>query len=182
MQIETFENPEVADLSPEELAESQHLCEKLGLTGQLKLHENPAGPFSFSEFSPEQECVYRTCFPTHTELKEFGSEQIPLRVLQILEHAREHFDEIQVWSNSAEPDPIVVGIKQHPTSSWAKLRYPIARWGDALEPFSELKKKALQKLLGDVATAQSQLSSLRELLSSGNLPEGKTSVSPRFYS
>ena len=93
----------------------------------------------------------------------------------------EHFSRIMIWADDKEPDPIVVGVnaqwynnsvdekgsgtKYFNTAEECKAQpenenkayetnqkqYVIARWGDELRDFTELKELALARVIDEVA-------------------------------
>ncbi len=155
MQVETFEAISLDEqdgkivnelVSEEALA----LVEALGLEGQRRftVEEEVGGEQverrnPYREFTAEEMAVYRTVFPRVTALAAYGFSPIPLRVLQVAAHAAPMFEKLEVWhpENVAE-DPLLVGVKGHPAREWEKRHYILARWGDVLVPFEELRDKA----------------------------------------
>jgi hypothetical protein len=125
--------------------------------------------------------VYQTLCPNKTEFQSYKNTTIPLEVLkQIAFSVKEkHFDNIQIWADDKEPDPLVVGrrsqwynnakdkngrhiyfddkleCKAHPDNDNNAYEtnvkyYIVARWGDELRDFSELKEKALARVIDKV--------------------------------
>jgi len=155
MLVETFEQLELGTASdgtvtPEDNVEALALCEELGLEGQKKLNVRTTdeGPitarFPYREMTATEAAVYGILCPTHSKVADYSAGPIPLRVLQVVAHAKGMFNEIHVWA-AASPvvkDPVLVGIKVDPTASWRTTRYILARWGDVLESFDALLVKA----------------------------------------
>jgi hypothetical protein len=92
-----------------------------------------------------QKRVYETICPAKVKYKEYGKTTIPLDVLSLiaLSEKEGYFDEIQIWYDDKNPDPIAVGSKKE--GSWNHVFYPIARWGHELMPFEMLRNEALQR-------------------------------------
>lgn len=151
IQVETFEMEDayhgeasqaVADV------ESIALCEKLGLEGQLSISNVETQTRSpFKVMTKDEYAVYGLICPEHVEVRAFKTEPIPLRVLQVLAYAKSDecpikFDSLQIWSVSSAviKDPLLVGKVK--TGSYEYSYYLLARWGEELEHFSELMKKA----------------------------------------
>lgn len=152
MQVETYEIEEtvVGDgiIKPEEVeAEAIGMIETLGLEGQKELLTPKTEDDSTSErvpypiMSDGENRVYGACFPVHDDVAKYSAGIIPIRVLQVVEHAKPMFEKIEVWHDKViNPDLVLVGVV-----SYNKYRL-LARWGEALVPFEELLQKA-QKLL-----------------------------------
>lgn len=151
IQIETFEMEDayhgeasqaVADV------ESIALCEKLGLEGQLSIANTGTQTRSpFKVMTKDEYAVYSIVCPEHTEVSLFRTEPIPLRVLQVLAYAKSDecpikFDSLAIWSvkSAVIKDPLLVGAVK--TGAYEYSYYLLARWGEELEHFSELMKKA----------------------------------------
>lgn len=100
----------------------------------------------------EEANVYGQLLPRHEALKAYGAGPIPVRVLQVASHALSlsFFDHLQVWhSAGAEKDPVLVGC----AGRWGEDLYLLARWGDELEAFPVLAKKAAKLIRGKTVTA-----------------------------
>lgn len=151
IQVETFEMEDayhgeasqaVADV------ESIALCEKLGLEGQLSISNKETQTRSpFKVMTKDEYVVYSLVCPEHVEVTRFKTEPIPLRVLQVLAYAKSDecpikFDTLEIWSVSSAviKDPLLVGKVK--TGAYEYSYYLLARWGEELEHFSELMKKA----------------------------------------
>lgn len=160
MEVQTFEvisaQPGEGDSSlVDELTspEAQKIIDDLGLDGQKELttvditdagvsvQRNP-----YRLMSEQERRVYDLLLPTHTGLDVYRDGPVPLRVLQVASHASK-CDEIEtlvVWHpQPGDPDPILVGA----TPGHNQECYILARWGDVLEPFSDLVEKARKRWL-----------------------------------
>ena len=152
MQIETYEIEEtvVGDgiTTPAEVeAEAIGMIETLGLEGQKELLTPKTEDAStvkrvpYPIMSDSEMRGYGACFPVHDDVAQYSAGIIPIRVLQVVEHAKPMFGKIEVWHDKViDPDPVLVG-----QVSYNKYRL-LARWGEALVPFEELLQKA-QKIL-----------------------------------
>jgi hypothetical protein len=146
MQIKEF-TVEPAPSEASTMAQDSEACElieQLGLKGQKKLiTPETETRCRYAKMTKLEVTVYGTLFPQHTEITEYESQSIPLRVLQILALCMQEkqFDKYVVW-HQADPkkDPLLVGIKK--TGQWSEDVYLIAQWGDALAPFEALTAKA----------------------------------------
>lgn len=156
MPVETFECQETS-AEPIEIAEEAiGLIEELGLEGQLSLvrkadAEKPmsvATRWPYRVMTAEEVFVYGVLCPTRTEMKSYADGPIPIRVLQIAAHAKSVRPELQlfVWHRAVPgvKDPVLVAQTHDELNSWNTgfLRFILARWGEELEAFSTLMRKA----------------------------------------
>jgi len=160
MQVEVLYDQQV-NAHPEVSEEVIKLLEEMGLNEQLKFYnkETKEIEFPFREFNKEELSVYRYCFPRSSKLEEFNMEVIPLRVLEVIKKAKDcnKFMSIKIWHKEPgriKEDPIAVGcIKEGYTYKF----YPLARWGDALLSYAELKKQALEIFKLNAETALTEI-------------------------
>jgi len=145
MQVETFEATELVEgLEAEDVEQCERLAEKLGLKGQERFSGEPEGLHQrvpYREMTKEERFVYSTLLPSRASVEEYASGPIPLRVLQVLEHAKSLsvYTRFEVWHDMSSPDPVLVGW-----INWS-ASHILARWGSSLEPFQELRKKAVAR-------------------------------------
>lgn len=178
MKVETYEAQEVSAEHPECTDEARNLMESLGLSGQLRLVSEPepgqsAAPFPYRKMTMEEGVVYGLLCPAMTDLKNYAETQVPLRVLQVAAHAREHFRSLMVLHPlGIEKDPVLIGCKgeTYQRDQW----FILARWGEELDEWPVLVKKAaakyMDRLVSDVDSGLAKLTMLREAIKSG-LPE-----------
>ena len=151
MAVETFECHETASEPIEACEEAVGLINLLGLEGQRSLvtakDDGPASRSPYREMTAEEVFVYQTICPTERKLAMYDASPIPLRVLQVAAHANDvgEFDELLVWDRASVTvkDPVLVGRKAG-QYSWESKYYILARWGDELEAFATLLKRALK--------------------------------------
>jgi hypothetical protein len=153
IQVETFEQEDsyhgeasqmVADV------EAIKLIDELGLEGQKELcnpEKQTRSPFRV--MTREELAVYQTICPEVAEVNKYKNEAIPLRVLQVLAYAKSEecpikFNKLQIWSvaSAVIKDPLLVGVVE--PRAWEYHYYLLARWGEELDSFSNLLKKALE--------------------------------------
>lgn len=139
-------NPEQDDAAA---ARALKLVEELDFEGQKGLFGqdllNPK-QFPFRPMRHDEQVVYSLLLPQKTDAQKYDGERIPTRVLELALTAKRCglFKELVVWHQSAvTPDPVLVGMKQHPQWTWTTTPYMIARWGEVLESFSVLTERAL---------------------------------------
>jgi hypothetical protein len=152
MEVETFEIEEAVGealgTTPEIEAEALELIESLGLEGQSKLvvRNEETGDderIPYPEMTKAEVETYQARFPVSDKVENYSMGIIPVRVLQVVGHARGIFEEVYVWHDRVrDPDPILVGKSD-------KVYYLLARWGDALKSFAEVKVEAATKLRED---------------------------------
>lgn len=156
MQIETYEIEEIKNSEASSMAADSfaiELCEKLGLVGQQKLWNPETGDrIQFPRITKLQSLVYETLFPQKAKVQAFETEVIPLRVLEVLEKAKQSgmFIRFDVWHNpTRKEDPILVAHTGTPNPQSWDANYAtitgtflVARWGEALAPFADLCKEA----------------------------------------
>jgi hypothetical protein len=144
--VQTFIVEESKELiyDSDKIQEWKNKCEELGLSNQLLLAEKDKSPVPFECMNEVQKRVYETLCPAKENYKQYKRTAIPLEVLSLIALAEKegYFNEIQIWYDNKTPDPIAVGLIKE--TDWRYLYYSIAKWGDELRPFEELKEKAMQ--------------------------------------
>lgn len=151
--VETYEVGELTENGVSEYADPiaaerfVTLAREMGLVGQSGLvgAVRPSA-HAFRPMSAVEQFTFGALFPTKTPVEKYAGEPMPLRVLEVLKKAREagQFKRFEVWSpevGTTIKDPVLVGIG---TGRWdfEEIPHPVARWGDALEEFSALVKRA----------------------------------------
>jgi hypothetical protein len=168
MEVETFEIEELtSDMTTEEDGTAMAMIDRLGLEGQKKLcgGADQKSVCPYRKLTKEEARVYKLLFPQDVGVKAYSDGRIPIRVMQVIEHARslKMFDFIRVWcpENADEPDPLLVGyVGEYDFSP--KERYILARWGECLAPFSELRRKAAEKFrTAYLAACKKEMSAIR---------------------
>lgn len=148
MLVETYEDTEVA-AEPIEIAEEAiRLIETLDLNGQTELITKREGDKRGSRcpyrlLKAEEEIVYKLLCPLRKKVQEYGAASIPLRVLHVIEDAQQYFKDLSIWyPSSLVKDPVLVARKK--TSGFPNPLYLLARWGEELDEWPSLVKKALK--------------------------------------
>lgn len=155
MQVETYEQIEVTSeptAAPD--AEAIALIEQLGLNGQRSLiaPQEPgskAAVIPYARVTAEESDTYAVLFPTAVYAEDYDAGPIPVRVMQVIAHARELGLRCVIWYPSdavRRDDPILVGYQKDSPHGARYLDRPkallLARWGTALRPFPDLKREA----------------------------------------
>jgi hypothetical protein len=182
MQVETYEIEEhtetdtaatIADLETGAL----ELIEKLALEGQKELvvpHEetNRETRIPYPKMTAQERAVYRAIFPTTTPVCKYNAGILPVRVMQVFEHARGLFRLVEVWhAPVTHPDPIMIGCQEAHSHSSENI-FLLARWGNALKPFAELIEEARaaiklqfsEEIAAKIARAQENLAKIDVLV------------------
>lgn len=156
MLVETFECQETAAEPIEATEEAIRLIGELGLEGQQKLIRKSEEPGEFDKRNPyrliraDEAFVYSILCPSVVALSQYDAGPIPLRVLQIAAHAQEFYKHLYVMyqPETAEKDPVLIGTDEKKYSYSQEITKKdaiLARWGDELESFPVLLKRALEK-------------------------------------
>lgn len=186
MQVETYECHETASEPIEAAEEAIELIESLGLEGQKELISGESGEKQarcpYREMTDDERFVYHTLCPARIKLKDYKRTPIPLRVLQVAAHAQSLglFKELIVLDkeSAAEKDPVLVGVMADKQYSWMGKDYILARWGDELEAFVVLLKRAAAKKReqwkGQLAKAQAEAATL--IASIDGLPDSEVAA------
>lgn len=143
MQVETFEVQEVAEEGADLCEEAVRLVEELELEGQRSLStpDTDARRNPYRVMTVEEAFVYGVLLPRHVPVQSYADGPIPLRVLQVLAHAKSlnFFKSFEVWCPQVpQPhgDPLLIA-----SPNWSTF-YPLARWGEVLDSFPTLLTKA----------------------------------------
>lgn len=145
MNVETYEVPELTSSGEVESdAEAVALIEKLGLEGQKQAinPDRPTERMPYRRMTEEERFVYEQLCPEQTSVERYSAGPIPLRVLQVIAHAREgaYFNQLEVWCprTAALDDPVLVGVQKDGQFGGRAL-FLLARWGAVLKPLEELR-------------------------------------------
>lgn len=152
--VETYLSEELTELihDSERNDEWKQKIESLGLEGQKNLLSAPdKSPVPFPIMNQSMQRVYETLCPNSVEIKEYSETTIPLRVLAMVALCQQenYFHKMMVWHDNKKPDPIIIG---HLSDDWNSPKYLIARWGDELRSFPELKQLAVERKMEESAT------------------------------
>lgn len=149
MLVETYEieRADEETLNAIRDGEAKQLIESLGLTGQEKFYNGETlEAIPYRKMTKQESVVFKQLCPQECSVESYKDGLIPLRVLQVYQHARslEFFDKgFQVWyPESADiKDPFLVGLKTGEREYITEL-YILARWGEELLSFDQMKECA----------------------------------------
>ncbi len=174
MDVETYEVSEVvSDGAVECDSEAIRLADELGLEGQKGLvSASGIERLPYRMMSEVERIVYGAILPENTTVEKFDSMPIPLRVLQVIAHARslEIFKELRVWHSrdARVKDPLLVAYKG---DQWSSIPFILARWGVELLSFADcalaaakiIQARAIAKTTKAIAEAQMTLDSVKSI-------------------
>lgn len=170
--VQTFVIEETKELiyDGDQIDEWKAKCQELGLENQLTLAQEGKSPVPFTFMNTVTKRVYETLCPTKVELIQYNKTPIPLEVLGLIQLSKRenYFKKIEIWYDDKTPDPIAVGKIAKDDYDWNADLYLIARWGDVLRPFEELKEQAIKvftnskkiELQRNIAQCETQLKTL----------------------
>lgn len=154
MQVETYDMLEKVDLEMNQVDdESKQLIEALNLEGQKSLVNKETGNIRpYNLLTKEQQYVCKHLFPEATDLNKYDIGPIPYRVLKEAVVAKEHFTNLYILHEAPMiiRDPVLVGVNCsiYKLSNYDLERMSlIARWGEALEPWDDMLKRAKSKAI-----------------------------------
>lgn len=147
MVVETFEIDELTDSPEADNEEQLSLISKLGLKGQENLlNPNKDSIIPYPQCTSEQRVIIATLCPIAVSYEKYQRSKIPLRVLQVISQVREanYFAEILIYDKQSEliKDPFLVGFRIE--GAYNYFPHLLARWGDELDSWQVLKKKATE--------------------------------------
>ena len=187
IQVETFDVKEVTETGEvDKTEETIKLIETLGLKGQQDLVRDGAGGLDiipYRAITKEEQFVYRVLCPQTASVELYTGCPIPLRVLQIISHARElQMGKLEVWSaEGAVKDPVLVAV-DGPTTRL------LARWGSELEDFGVLKLRAIRLWkslrLAVLKRIQAEVTNdltATEVTADDVIPNGADTTQPYYY-
>lgn len=147
MQVETFVDDEIRTEHPEVSSEAADMILALGLEGQFGLVTKPVSQAEtrnpYRKITKEERFVYKCLCPTSYAVETYNRSSIPLRVLQVIAHARDFLPVMEVWDkeDGSVDDPVLVGREK----KYGDI-YLLARWGNELDTFSDLREKAIKSV------------------------------------
>lgn len=167
--VQTFLIEESKELiyDQDKLEEWKKKCEELGLENQIALTQKEKSPIPFEFMNTVTQRVYETLCPTKVGYKQYSKTVIPLEVLGLIHLSinEGYFETIEIWYDDKTPDPLAVGKRKQAGSTYMYDHYTIARWGDVLRPFEELKEKAIDTFTNSSRiTLQGKMSDLANKL------------------
>lgn len=93
--------------------------------------------------------IYKAICPVVTPLGDYALDPIPLRVLELAELAKPHFDRLVVWhpASGAATDPVLVGERKF---GLTVAHHAIARWGESLDERPAMVKVAAHAIRAEI--------------------------------
>lgn len=173
MQVETYEVTEQFGIEKhEDEAEAIALIRSLGLEGQQSRLSNVGGSAQanpYRKMTREEAFVYSRICPQRTDVNRYESGWIPLRVLQVIAHAKPLFAHLVILHpEDVRIDPVLVGTAE---KYGAHGDHILARWGDVLEPLDVLRERAVAGWRKEYAEKIAKIASQAVALKSVVVPE-----------
>lgn len=142
MLVELYNEQETSPNNKEEMELHLELAKELGLANQALLHSEK-GVNSYRKMTAEELFVFSVNFPEVIALDKYIG-LIPIRMLTAIKEFKKIHPNLGIYllcPEPGKPDPIVTGGQY----GWnANDNYIIGRFGEALEDFAILYKKALE--------------------------------------
>lgn len=157
MAVEIMSETELAQLvaNPEMTEQWKELVREMNLKGQEKMLTAEVGdetstPIPYPHMNSGMVNVYKTLCPQRDAFERYNTTTIPLRVLEEAKLAmnKSFFKALFVWHDEEAPDPILVGSLSGNEYTTDNL-YIIARWGDELRSFTELRDIAKKRFMAN---------------------------------
>ena len=166
MQVEIYQAQSAETIDPyrssifEKWEQRVDLVRELGLSAQQKHLEvlEKAREVPFKLLSPEERRIWRRFLPARfledaaalregfqgrlmgrwskSRLTDYNDDLIPVSVLEAWQHCRQmgYFESYEIWTPREDSDPVLIG-------QLGPLTFLIARWGESLMPFEEIKRE-----------------------------------------
>lgn len=181
--VETFIIEETASLiyDNEQLDRWNELVNDLGLKGQTEITKPTKSPIPFMFIKKSMEKVFETLCPRKVDISEYNVTPIPVEILDLVSLSKRegYFQEIQIWYDDKNPDPLCVGVScsyyGYTGDSWssenrftAKTKaevkekvgknsiwrtdeklYLLGKWADVKHSFEELKQMATKRYIAE---------------------------------
>lgn len=157
MKVETYEIEE-GRVEPQIEAEAIQLIEQMGLKGQRSLVVDGGESekrIPYREMNKSERVVFEALLPKVDHVETYSAGVIPVRALQVIAHAKEFFDRIDVRHADTTNDALAVGIKG---PSYAEKWSILARWGDNLLAPEKLREEAREVIRVDFSNKLKQCS------------------------
>jgi hypothetical protein len=170
-QIEIFDQREVdGELKTECDAEALQIIMELGLKGQVNSNQTRV---RYPSPNAEQQIVLEGLFPAATTVEEYAADCIPVRVLkEIRSYKAENPNHVLVIRHAAPAimkDPVLLAYVNESNRNydwyardrcangqWQDFRI-IARWGDALDDWATLAKRATKAITEEYCKSLTQI-------------------------
>lgn len=111
--VETFIIEETQELiyDNEKLDKWNSLVEELGLSGQTKIAAPEKSPIPFMHMKDSLKAIFKVLCPREVSIKDYDKTPIPVEILNLvaLSTKEQYFNDIQIWYDDKNPDPICVG-------------------------------------------------------------------------
>jgi hypothetical protein len=144
---------EILIMDEQELISYNQLAEELGIKPK-KQDDIQNCPIVYPILNEAMQRQLKALCPSSTDLKEYTRSTIPVEILRVCKFCidNEMFDDIKVWFDDKQLDPLIIGYKWRSEEdkqkgySWNKNKYLIARWGDCAKEIPELLSDGFERV------------------------------------
>lgn len=152
--VETFIVEETSNLihDNDALQKWNENIEALGLEGQKTVLAKEKSPIPFLWMNSGLLATFETLCPTKVAVEKYDKSPIPVEILDLLKLSKNenYFNEVEIWYNEEDKDPVCVGYhfgerSQKESDYWKKSyaeKYLIGRWADVKASLDTLTKRA----------------------------------------
>lgn len=167
VRFESFASEE-ATQTEDEFECVQALVNKHGLEGQRTLAKTRC---PFRQITQEEAAVFRELCPNETPVEKYDGEPIPLRVLELLDRAKDTgmFRFFTVWHPApGMNDPILVARTHENQFAIGNQVYLIARWGAHLDEWPAMVKAAIASRTARLKALAAKIDAEVRIVQDGN--------------
>lgn len=112
--VETYLVEETVDLihDNEKLEKWNNLVKELGLLGQEQIRQPEKSPIPFLVMNNQLFNIFNTLCPSHTAIAKYNQMPVPIEILDLvsLSIREKYFEDIEIWYDEQQKDPVCVGI------------------------------------------------------------------------
>ena len=155
MEVKIYRESENESLiiNDSDLAKYNELALELGLTTKENVEQKNC-PVVYPILNDAMQRQLKALCPSNVTIEKYTRSTIPLEILQVYKFCKENnmFDEVKVWFDDKQLDPLVIGYNWPTEESknkgynWQKNKYLIARWGDCAKEIPELLNDGFERI------------------------------------
>lgn len=140
-------------LNDADLQKYNELALELGLATKENSEANNC-PVVYPILNDAMQRQLKALCPSNEPIEKYTRSTIPLEILTVYKFCKDNnmFDEIRVWFDNKQLDPLVIGYNwqdeeaKQKQYSWKKNKYLIARWGDCAKEIPELLQDGFERI------------------------------------
>jgi hypothetical protein len=155
MEVKIYREKENESLiiNENDLKEYNTLALELGLQTKENV-ESENCPIVYPILNEAMQRQLRALCPSSLPIDKYIRTTIPLEILKVCKFIKDNdiFDELKVWFDDKQLDPLVIGYKWPDEESkekgytWRMNKYLIARWGDCAKEIPELLQDGFERV------------------------------------